>query len=151
MSRMRSARRLVPGLFVAALVLGCGQTDQHPLAEVEGTMTFKGKPQANVLVAFVPDTNDQSVQRSTGITDENGHFVLKTDDGRPGAVIGKHRVLLTSPRLGKRGMKGDDPDQGVPEANAEGEKLPESYATTASTPLRREVKEGKQVIDLLVD
>jgi hypothetical protein len=116
------------------------------LAEVEGTMTFQGQPKANVLVAFMPEMEGVPGQRSTGVTDENGHFVLKTDDGRPGAVVGRHRVMLTVSRRTEPGKKGE-----AAEPRVEAEQLPLTYATAATTPLRRDVKEGKQVLDLVIE
>jgi hypothetical protein len=32
------------------------------------------------------------------VTDENGRFVLMTDDGQTGAVVGKHRVRIQTKR-----------------------------------------------------
>jgi hypothetical protein len=151
MSKLRQARTIVPALFFAVLVLGCSQSDQQPLAEVEGTLKWRQQPLANVVVAFIPETGEQLGQRSTGITDENGHYVLKTDDGRPGTTVGKHRVVLTVPRNEKRRSKGEDPDPSLPEETTQTEQISDLYTTANTTPLHREVKEGKQVIDLLID
>lgn len=69
---------------------GCGGGPR--LAEVEGTVKQKGKALDRVVVEFWPEGNGP---RSIGTTDEQGHFVLTTDDGkRPGALVGKHRVVL---------------------------------------------------------
>ena len=85
----RQLYRLVcPALFL--FVCGCGGGPQF--AEVEGTVTQGGKPLQNVRVEFWPDGDGP---KSTGTTDEQGRFVLKSEDGKTaGAVVGPHKVIL---------------------------------------------------------
>jgi hypothetical protein len=78
------------------MVLGCGQAS-GPVSEAQGTITLNNKPVPNAEVVFMPDEGTKG-PRSSAICDERGHFRLQTDDGRSGAVVGKHRVTVrTSP------------------------------------------------------
>ncbi len=73
--------RLSALLFSATLV-GCGGPR---IAPVEGTVTLDGKGLDKIYVEFWPQSEGP---RSFGQTDEQGHFELKTDDGKtPGAVL----------------------------------------------------------------
>ena len=75
---------------------GCSSSDYAP---VSGVVTLNGKPARNVMVMFQPTaTKDKPNpgRGSTCFTDENGRFVMKTDDGMTGAAIGKHRVRISS-------------------------------------------------------
>jgi hypothetical protein len=86
----RLSRFALLGLLLSA---GCGKS--VAVAEVEGTLTCKGAPLENVLVEFVPDEERGTTgPRSSGVTDAAGHFVLRCADGRVGAVVGRHRVVL---------------------------------------------------------
>jgi len=132
-------------LGVYALV-GC--SNRPKLAEVKGTVKLKGKPLDQIMVEFIPDALNG--QRSTGTTDENGQYTLVCDDNRPGAIIGPHRVVLHD--LGIYGGKflGRKIEQ---VGTKDGPKLNPSrvsaqYADTAHTPLKKEVKDEPNVIDL---
>jgi len=69
------------------------------LVEVEGALKLRGKPLAGVMVCFVPDAEAGTPgPRSTGWTDEKGHYRLTCDKPyQPGAVEDKHRVLVLDP------------------------------------------------------
>jgi hypothetical protein len=90
-------RLAVPwGIFVVCLMAcGCGRvSDAVPVA---GIVLVDGKPLENVAVSFTP-ISGQAIPgpSSSGITDDQGRFVLKTvgDQRTAGAVPGKHRVTL---------------------------------------------------------
>ena len=74
--------------------IGCyGKPAGFPdLAEVEGTVTVDGKPVSNLAVAFIPDGGRPSL----GITDESGHYQLSYFRGETGAVLGPHKVMITT-------------------------------------------------------
>jgi hypothetical protein len=86
------------GLLLVGLV-GCGGSIK--VAPVSGTITLNGKPLANATVTFQPigsKENPNPGRGSFGVTDANGKYTLKYDDGRSGAVVGKHRVaVVTNP------------------------------------------------------
>lgn len=81
---------------IALLVLslcGCsGSSDEKPVYEVSGTITFGGGPVAKATVIFSPLDN-QPV--ATGITDNKGVFQLTTYDSFDGAAEGKYDVLIS--------------------------------------------------------
>lgn len=95
-------RRILPAaLGVAALLLaGCGGGGPK-LAGVSGVVTVDGKPYKNAVVSFQPQgsgaTENPGVG-STALTDENGKFTLTTIDGKPGAVVGRHKVRIQTKR-----------------------------------------------------
>jgi len=85
-------------LAAALLVLaGCGSGGK--IAPVSGTVTLDGKPLANALVAFQPIATagkPNAGMGSTGKTDANGKYTLKTvDTDHSGAVLAKHSVMIT--------------------------------------------------------
>ena len=81
------------GLLLLALSAGCA--GKVKLVPAEGVLKIDGKPAANVSLQFMPDAlKGAKGPTSHAMTDENGRFVLKTFDGRDGAVEGPHRVVL---------------------------------------------------------
>jgi hypothetical protein len=128
------------GCFILA---GCGAPKPPPFAEkVEGTLMMGKIPLVNVRVQFVPqDTSRGQLTISSATTDEKGFFSLKRDDnGKPGAVIGKHKVVLIAGRPAGSGSRDDDagsrPIVAAPP-------IPPSYANVGLTPLEIEVTPNK--------
>src|SRR5262245_63329778 len=91
-------------LLVAAGAAGCGA---RGLAPVSGRVTLDGSPAAGVHVSFQPVGGEGQKNPGVGsyaITDSDGRFTLKTvDKDAAGAVVGKHRVEITT-----RGVEADD-------------------------------------------
>jgi hypothetical protein len=88
---------LVAGILLGALA-GCGGAKY---AKVSGVVTLDGKGYKNAVVSFQPigtPGNPAPGHGSTGLTDENGRFTLVSDDGQPGAVVGRHRVRIQTKR-----------------------------------------------------
>ncbi|CAN5207169.1 hypothetical protein BH10PLA2_BH10PLA2_37310 [soil metagenome] len=86
----------------AALIVATGCGKQGKVWEfnnqVEGIVKLEGKPVANVLVQFVPVDPVEQGPISTAQTDAKGHFHLMTQDEREGAVLGKHKILVSAGR-----------------------------------------------------
>jgi hypothetical protein len=62
-------------------------------------VTLDGKPLAGVDVSFQPIAPEGSIEAgvgSSGRTDKDGHFTLKAATKQNGAVVGKHRVYISS-------------------------------------------------------
>lgn len=119
------------GLTLLMSCLGCGGGG-HDIAEVSGTVTFDDKPLSNATVFFMPmsqGTQDAGPS-STGKTDQKGRFTLTTADERKGAVVGKHRVMITTVEDRSGSGEGVDADNVYAEDNVE--KLPARY-NSAST------------------
>src|SRR5262245_63437214 len=108
-------RYLVLMPAVAGCLAGCSRGPQ--LAEVEGTLKLRGKPLPGVMVCFIPDAEAGTPgPRSTGWTDEQGRYRLTCDKPyQPGAVVGKHRVIVLDPEV-----FGDTPGGGLPGPAQEG-------------------------------
>jgi hypothetical protein len=160
----------VSWLAFCIFMTGCGQA--YETHEVEGTLHYGGMPLDSVQVIFIPEGTEGSVgPRSTGITDENGHFKLMTEDGKSvGAVAGKHSIILhdlkgISPALENSGVmkrlndQRPDPNRPIstpglrerPSNKGVGRpvaRIPAHFTDLARTPLKREVQPGKQIIDL---
>jgi len=87
--------RLLLGL-VLLLALGCGTG--RKIVPVSGTVTFNGKPLAGATVSFQPIAPPGTVEAGPGSqakTNDNGEFTLKLSTGENGAVVGKHRIIIS--------------------------------------------------------
>jgi hypothetical protein len=71
-------------------LVGC--SDKFKIVPVSGQVTAAdGKPLDKIFVEFYPSGEGP---KSYGETNADGKFTLKTNDGKDGAMIGKHRVSL---------------------------------------------------------
>jgi hypothetical protein len=86
---------LVAVFAIALLLSGCAE---HDLAPVSGVVKLNGAPLVRGVVNFQPigGQTDNPGPGSTGITDDQGRFQLKTPDGELGAVVGEHKVRIYS-------------------------------------------------------
>lgn len=77
------------------LIAGCsGGTSYVP---VSGIVSINGVPYGKAVVSFQPigtKENPNPGRGSSAYTDENGKFILKSDNGKSGAVVGKHLVRI---------------------------------------------------------
>lgn len=128
------------------VVVGCKKGPA--MAEVEGVIKVKGKPVDKIHVEFWPTG---SAPRSMGMTDENGRYTLKSDDGKyVGAVVGSHKIVLRD--LNQYGEK--FVGRGSEDMDLSGGKKPRinaSYGDVGRTPLSKEVTSGKNEINLDVN
>jgi hypothetical protein len=91
---------LTAAFFLAAINPGCGDSASYELAPVSGVVTLDGKPVPQALVVFQPiggEDNPTPGPSSSAAADSEGWFELKTVQGESGAVVGKHRVKITTP------------------------------------------------------
>jgi hypothetical protein len=109
-------------------------------ADVRGKVTLGGVPLSGVQVTFYPDVDARDAPPySQGTTDLAGVYTLAGPDGKLGAVVGKHRVVVNWP-LQERG--GD-------RFKVLGPPIPVRYTIASETPLIIEVKAGgPHTIDL---
>jgi hypothetical protein len=139
MCRRLNLLALMIGLFSLA---GCG--DPYTIAEVDGQLFINGKPGNKIYIQFIPDP-DQGIKgpTSSATTDANGRFQLqleeKNGNARPGAVVGKHLIVLSDLQLAQSAT-----GQGVPI------RLEQSWLSAGTTPLKQEVKPGKQTLELKI-
>lgn len=116
---------------------------------------MNGKALDNCLITFLPEPGREVTgPRSTGLTDQRGHYRLRLDDQREGASVGRHRVtvqdLLVSTGVRRRdhGTVDQETDETAPPPPVRRSRVPAWYNSPEETPLREQVKPGRQVIDL---
>jgi hypothetical protein len=142
---MFSHSRLLCLPLLALAIPACAGSHPEP-ADVEGTVLWHKKPLPNVEIQFVPDSlKGTSGPRSTAVTDEQGRYFLLFDDDQPGAVVGRHRVVLIENGPVERGGKGKERVARKKATNQP--TIGSEYSKTATTPLGRDVVSGKQRID----
>ena len=93
---MRNVNAVAILLFAvtAAGFLGC-KGKEYSLAAVSGTVTFNGKPVDKLRISFSPEPVGENYSvghYSTGVSDSEGKFTLKTRYKESGAVVGKHKL-----------------------------------------------------------
>ncbi|HEY2827618.1 MAG TPA: hypothetical protein VGJ04_08470 [Pirellulales bacterium] len=138
--RLRSAACLIALLF-AATMTGCGKS--YKIAEVDGQLLIAGKPGTKMHIQFVPFSPEGTkFPYSNADTDDLGKFSLEMREGNStvnGAVVGTNRIVLTDMQYAEAGA-----GKGVPF------RLKPEYTAAGSTPLRQEVAEGKQTIEIKI-
>jgi hypothetical protein len=84
-------------LSLCLLLSGCNKP--YKVASVSGRVTLDGKPLAKASVTFAPMfTKDNIAPGPTamGMTDADGRYKLYIDPAKPGAVVGKCRIYITT-------------------------------------------------------
>lgn len=131
MLRSRSLLAL-PVCLVASIIAGCGEAPV-PVVPAHGVVNINGKPAENIQVQFMPNViSNGNGPTSYGVTNEKGEFTLRTYDGRDGAVVGNHMVMLVD-------MDEDRPEQGSRPAKPS--RLSSNY-TVPNQDFTVDVKEG---------
>ncbi len=139
----RIATGLVPA-FLLLLVGGCGSSGPQ-VVKVSGTVTRGGKPVDKLMVTFLPDNG----RPSWGITNKDGQYTLNYERGRDGAVTGNHTVWVkVQPASPKEEA---DMAQGLVRMHPEMTAILHKYGNAKHSPLKVEVKNDEQVIDLPLD
>jgi len=134
--------RLLISLWLLATLAGCGSSAK--LGQVSGVVRASGKPLAGVVVTFVPDGNETTpALRSLAQTDAEGRYRLRTEDGRDGAIVGKHSVTVEDLAIQSAPRSEDGTVLKRPPV-----RFSPSYADPIRTPLKFEVKPDSQTIDL---
>ncbi|MEN1680069.1 MAG: hypothetical protein AAGJ46_10780 [Planctomycetota bacterium] len=149
---MRNAPRDQRGILVfavlAAGVMATGCNDSpFEYANVEGQVVLDGTPVPAAKVIFMPafSTEDgEAGPYSQGVTDDEGRYRLETmeSDPRSGAVVGPHRVIVTTKQSRL------DPDELDREIIDVPESIPWRYTYYKRTPLKFDVpSEGSETAD----
>ncbi len=110
---------------VAVAVCGCSGS-KYPLANVSGVVVLDGQPLEGAKLVFSPkgdSGNPFPGPRSSGKTDAEGRFRLITTEGDSGAVVGDHRVRITTL------LQAGDPDNPFASVTVTPEKVPSYYMT----------------------
>jgi len=123
------------------LISGCsGPGDTPDMGTVTGTVKMDGKPLSNALITFVP-LDHEKARQSVGTTDENGDYELKYSLRETGAMLGKHKVTIST-----SGMSENEYGSGGGGGGG-GEKVPARY--NVNSELTATVEPGSQTIDFL--
>lgn len=115
-------------LAVCSVTTGCGSADGPELANVSGVVTLDGQPLENAQVTFQPEHG----RPSSGMTNREGKYQIQYTSDRPGAMIGSHKVLITTAI-------------DLPDDTRAPERVPAKYNTNSE--LVREVQSGTNTFD----
>ncbi|WP_417390529.1 carboxypeptidase regulatory-like domain-containing protein [Gimesia sp.] len=77
---------------ITACCLGCTGGSDVDLGTVSGIVTMDGKPLSSAIVIFVPEKGNPS----SGRTDADGKYDLIYLGNTRGAILGSHKVKITS-------------------------------------------------------
>lgn len=97
-----------------ASLAGCGQDEYGDLGLVQGVVTLDGEPYPHAMIIFSPPGGERPSQ---GITDETGHYELIYIRTTRGALVGDHKVSITTvPRMPEDGTANlrDRPKELIP-------------------------------------
>jgi len=139
-----SAKRCGPlAACLVALLLagsaGCSSSAKYN-DQVEGTVTLDNQPLGGVVVMFIPEGEaGPGIIASRAISDDQGHFKMEREDQKPGALLGKHRIVITRGRPPDRGHgeKAQDP------LSKDQRPVPTVYANAQKSPLGAVVSADK--------
>ncbi len=149
-------------LLCAGVVAGCGGGGPA-LSYVKGTVTRGGTPVPGITVTFTQVDKNFS---AAGRTNDQGVFVLISQNGKSGALPGKNKVTLTVPAIAggtvvnmsdpssaEQVMKARQADlqggkRGAPASTKASDKIPPEYSNPSKTPLEYEVKTGSNDFDI---
>ncbi|EAQ78747.1 carboxypeptidase-like regulatory domain-containing protein [Blastopirellula marina] len=128
-------------IFVAALFLiglsGCFGSGGPELGIVEGTVKLDGQPLEGATISFVPAAGGRTAE---GFTDAEGHYAVEFAAGAKGALLGEHKVRITTLKEKVMSDSGRVADPGIPE------KVPARF--NSETELIRDVQPGQNIFDL---
>lgn len=119
-------------LIVLSVLSGCSSPEPVLL---EGTLQSQGKPLADVLVTFVPDSDDNHLESVAGVTNQQGRFDLSRPDGRKGILPGNYRVILEDMSI----YKAERTPDGTLKSPLR-ERFPRRFKDTIATPLRSQIR-----------
>jgi hypothetical protein len=141
---MTTLARRLSGATLFAVLAATGCSSGPSFGVVTGQVTVKGKPADKVRVEFHPDSLAGTTGPSSfAETDADGRYSLiysSAAGSGPGAVVGKHKVVLQDLRLAE-----SETGKGIPI------RLPVECGAVLTTPLSREVKPGEQTIDIPIN
>ncbi len=123
---------------------GCGGGGNPNVATVSGTITYMGKPVTQATVSFHPTSGRGSV----GKTDDEGHYSLNYIRTQKGALIGEHKVTITTDLAPQEDrLTGDYSDNNEAAQKGRAEFLPAKYSRLKDTVLTKTVAKGDNTID----
>jgi hypothetical protein len=139
---IRSARRLAKlcATLVVASSLSSGCTKKDPGAIVHGKVSYKGKPVETGSVVFFPQTGPVG----DGNLQPDGGYRILNREKREGIPPGSYTVVVISGQ-DQIALRPEDPLYRVEPA------IPLKYTGKTTSPLKYEVKQGDNEINLTLD
>jgi len=107
---------------------------------VDGVVTLDGDPVAGATVRFFPESG----RASSGKTDTNGYYELRYTRSEMGAIIGKHKVTISTEAAITGGYEQEDKK----EARARIASIPKKYRDREKTEVVKTVESGSNTINL---
>ena len=152
MRAIRWPRRGGPALALALVLGGCTKTPP-PVTEAEVVVELDGRPLPGALVEFVPELEHFGAEmNSRGVTDDRGRARLVcAQKQQPGAVVGKHRVLVLegpAPADTRGPSAASQRKYAEYLAGLKNRPIPPDYGTLGKTPLSVEVTAGQKTYKL---
>ncbi|WP_417382730.1 carboxypeptidase-like regulatory domain-containing protein [Gimesia sp.] len=92
MNRIKSMTSKFLLVTLSVYCLGCSGGDSVDLGTVSGVITMDGAPLPDAIVVFVPEKGNPS----TGRTDSSGKYELSYLGDSKGAIVGSHKVKVTT-------------------------------------------------------
>ncbi|MCI0333903.1 MAG: hypothetical protein L0228_11850 [Planctomycetes bacterium] len=132
------SQRVATALLLACTALamiGCGSSGPE-LGTVSGIVTLDGKPLEGATVQFAPSLG----RLSRGRTGADGKYQLSYVGSEMGALLGEHKVTITS------AWEEEDPLKGI---THHPERLPPRYHTKSD--LKRTVEAGHNTFDFATE
>ena len=143
---MDHLRQLISFIACFGLLAMSGCTGgSSDIASVTGKVTIGGEPINYASITFMPTQGRASV----GLTDSEGVYTLNYVIGQKGALIGEHKVYVTT-RVVKEPSYGGDDTGGIKDPvrnTGRKELLPKKYCDRRATELTATVKEGSNTIN----
>ena len=118
------------------LSVGCGGDSN--IGQVEGVISLDGEPLKRALVCFYPTDG----RASAGQTDEEGHYELQYIRNVKGAVVGSHKVTISTYI-----DRDDDPSTSEFGGKGREETMPPKYLDRKKTELSATIKSGSNTVD----
>ncbi|MGL6193725.1 MAG: hypothetical protein ACRC2T_02745 [Thermoguttaceae bacterium] len=132
-------------LFVMSLALLSGCSGDPVPGKVTGKITLDGEPVKQAIISFYPSSGPSSMARSN----DNGEYELLFTDDKKGAVVGTHKVTASTFAPSSMASTTGTADPGAPQIiEAVPEIIPAKYINKETTDIVKEVKSGKQVINI---
>ena len=124
-------------LALLTITTGCGDS-KFKFATVEGRVLLDGQPVAKARVVFMPQASGAEGEAgpySGGKTDADGRYTLSSTEETPraGAVVGAHRIIISTKRAHLHPTELDTEVIDSPET------IPAEYTTYRLTPLTFDV------------
>jgi hypothetical protein len=123
-----------------ALALTASSCNPSGLVSASGRLTYKSQPVPSTRVIFQPEDGSR---RSTGLTDDDGHFTLRFSRTETGVKPGRHTVFLRYEVSAEEELR-----KIPPKASKELRAVIARYGDPKQSTLRFEVTDSGQVFDV---